>query len=647
MRRAESVLDRAAPLLLALAAAAYLLPLRSYGLSINDDGWWLQAVLRMRAGEILYRDIWSFYAPGIDHAIAWLFALTGPSLLAARTLFALLIVATVAMTYPLARRFAPSSLAWLPAAAYGLVPGPWHKAYYGTCTAAFFLVFARALERSTASRFAVAGAIAGLVLITRQDLGLAAIAITVFATALPAITATRFAGARDARRAAQLLAATLAAFAVPVGAVAAFYASNGALDDLVEATLVRAFGQMGAHPDSISRLVAPQTFGLAPQGRVVGALMLLPLVLYPVSGVLLLRCIRRDGLSSTNVLIGGLLAIACATLTQAYYPMLLLRFLQSALPCYLLATYALARGVTWLSARGIRYAVPTAVALGAGLVALLAEQVIFGIPAVRPPIYTGSARVLRCQNPVQILGETVTEEFGLAEEIRLVRGFYREHAAADEPTLGLPSLSLYNVLLERPNPTRFLAEHPAGDFVMTAAQKRVEADRLLASSARFVLVDQRWYARPGPADPLLAALRGEFHPVRGYGTVLILERGNDPAWRAFAERLRVALVRGPSPADVAPGRRFAADHPNEPIGHRMLGAALESSGNGAGAIDAYHRAADVDSADVTPLERSAALLAQAGRGTEARVDLERARRVRDSNALREVARRIGGDAIAP
>ncbi len=647
MRRPDGTLDLAAPWLLALAAAAYLLPLRSYGLSVNDDGWWFQAVLRMRAGEILYRDIWTFYAPGIDHVIAWLFALTGPSLLAVRTLFALLIVATVAMSYRLARRFAPPSLAWLPAAAYGLVPGPWHKSFYGTCTAAFFLVFVRALERATVSRFSVAGAIAGLVLITRQDLGLAVIALTVGAAALPAVTATRFAGARDPRRAAQLVTAALLAFAVPVAAVAAFYASHSALGDLVEATLVRAFGQMGAHPDALSQLLAPKTFGLAPEGRAVGALMLLPLVLYPVAGVLLLRCIRRGGLSAANVLVGGLVAIACATLTQAYYPMMLLRFLQSALPCYLLATFVLAQSAAWLSARGIRLAAPVTAAVGAGLVALLAEQVVFGLPAVRQPLYTGSARVLRCRNPVEILGDTVTEEYWLAEEIRLVRGFYREHTVADEPTLGLPSLSLYNVLLERPNPTRFLADHGRGDFVMTAAQKRVEADRLLASPARFVLVDQGWYARPGPPDPLLATLRDEFHPVRGYGTLLILERGNDPAWRTFSERLRVALARGPSPADVAPWKRFADDHPDEPIAHRMLGAALESSGNGAGAIDVYHRAADLDPADATALERSAALLAQAGRGTDARIDIDRARLVRDSPALRKVARQIRGDVIAP
>jgi hypothetical protein len=641
MNRTDSALDRAAPWLLAVAAAAYLLPLRTYGLSVNDDGWWLQAVLRMRAGEILYRDISTFYAPGINHAIAWLFALTGPSLLAARALFAMLIVATVAMSYRLARRFAPPSLAWLPAVAYGIAPGPWHKSFFGTCTAAFFLTFARALERGTVSRFAVAGATAGLVLITRQDLGLVAITLTVGTTMLPAMIATRFAGARNGRRAAQLLTATLAAFAVPVGATAAFYASHGALGDLIKATFVRAFGQMGAHPDAISRLLAPKTFGLAPEGREVGSLMLLPLVLYPVSGALLLRCIRRDGVSAQNVLIGGLLAVACATLAQAYYPMLLLRFLQSALPCYLLATFVLSQCVTWLSARGVSFAAPAAVAVGTGLVALLAEQVVFGLPAVRQPIYTGSARVLRYQIPVEVLGETFTDDFGLTEEIRLVRGFYRDHTAADEPTLGLPSHSLYNVLLEKPNPTRFLAEHPTGDFVMTAAEKSVEAKRLLASPTRFVVIDQRWYARPTPPDPLLAVLRDQFHPVRGYGTVLILARGNDVSWLAFAARLRRAIATGPTPADVAPWRAFATAHPDEPLAWRMLGLGLQANGDAPGAIDALHRGVELDPQDVAPLESTTAMLARSNRREEAIADLRRARAVRSSDTLNELAAQLG------
>ena len=44
--------DRWLPAILFLGALAYLLPLRAHGLSMNDDGWWLQAVLRMRAGEV-------------------------------------------------------------------------------------------------------------------------------------------------------------------------------------------------------------------------------------------------------------------------------------------------------------------------------------------------------------------------------------------------------------------------------------------------------------------------------------------------------------------------------------------------------------------------------------------------------------------
>ena len=93
---------------------------------IVDDGWYLQPVLRMRAGEILCRDIWTFYAPGIHHALEWLFRVTGPSILAARTLLALGIVVSVVLTYRLARRLAPPWLAWLQDAVYGLAPGPWH-----------------------------------------------------------------------------------------------------------------------------------------------------------------------------------------------------------------------------------------------------------------------------------------------------------------------------------------------------------------------------------------------------------------------------------------------------------------------------------------------------------------------------------------
>ena len=634
--------DRWLPWLLALGAAAILLPLRGYGLMIADDGWYLQPVLRMRDGEILYRDIWTFYAPGIHHVVEWLFLATGPSILAARTLLALLIVASVVLTYRVARRFAPPWLAWLPAAVYALAPGPWHKAYFATCTAAFFLLLARALERPDAKRFAALGSMAGVTLVTRQDIGLLQIAAALVATLLPALWPTGFGRTERAPRLAlRWAAALLLAFAVPVVATASYYAAHGALPDLVDATFVRAFGQAGAHPNLLGRILSPATFAQAPEGIAVGVLMLLPLALYPALAFALLARLRAEGITARSALLGALIAYATATLSQAYFPMLLLRFLQSALPFYLLATVAIADGAAALRASERIHAARALVASAFAAAALLVGLVIFGLPAVRQPIYTGSLRMLRYGNPVALLGATIQEDRGLAEEIRLVRAFFAANTAPGEPTIALPIHPLYNVLVDRPNPTRYVADHPGGDFTMTAEQKRTEAARLLASPTRFVIVDQRWYARPGLPDPLLAALRDAFHPVRGYGTVLLLERGNDPGWLAFAERLRRALTTGPTPADVAPWRAFAEAHPDEPLAWRMLGLALQASGDAPAAIDALHRAAALDPQDALPLETTAAILAHSNRRSEAILDLRRARAVRGSDALDKLAAQLG------
>jgi len=197
--------DRIVVILLAVAAGAYLLPLRRFGVAISDDGWYLFPVVRMLDGAILYRDVWTYYPPLEHHLLVWWFGVTGTSIVAARTLLALLLVATVVLTYRLARRFAPVALAWLPAAVYGLVPGPWVKVFFGLCTVGFFVALARALERPGAVRFALLGAIAGASLATRQDIGAAQIVIALVAAPIPALFPRGFGGdgAPDWRRAAR------------------------------------------------------------------------------------------------------------------------------------------------------------------------------------------------------------------------------------------------------------------------------------------------------------------------------------------------------------------------------------------------------------------------------------------------------------
>lgn len=384
MSEGSSRIDRVAPWGLAAFAVLALWPLRRYGLMLLDDGWYLQPVMRMLDGEVLYRDVWTFYAPGIHHVLAWLFDVTGgPSILTARTLWMALIAASAALLYRFARRFAPPWLAALPALTYVLVPGPWHNAYYATLALAFFVLLARAFERAGTARFAALGACAGVALVTRQDLGLASLGIALVAAPLPALFPAGFGrnGARSPRLAAVWIGALLGAFAIPVAATAIYYATHDALPPLLDATFARAFAQADAHAPALGSalaLLSPARFARAGEGRFVGALMLLPLAISPAFAVVLARRVLRDGITREHALLGALLGFAVATLSQAYRPMLLLRFLQCTVPFYLLTTIAVAQGMTWLRARG---AATGAWALAAGVfagAALLVGQVVFG-----------------------------------------------------------------------------------------------------------------------------------------------------------------------------------------------------------------------------------------------------------------------------
>lgn len=633
--------DRIAAWGLAAFAVAALWPLRDRGLMLNDDGWYLHPVMRMMQGELLYRDVWTFYAPGIHHALQWIFEATGgPSILAARTFWLALIATTTGLTWCFARRFVPVWLAWLPAVTYALVPGPWHKSYFATLTITCFVLLARAFERPGAARFAAFGAAAGLALVTRQDVGFLALGIGLVAAPLPALVPRGFdrAPERSVRDAVVWLAALLGAFTVPVAATAGWYGAQGVLPELLDASFTRAFAQADVHPGAsavLGSLLSPTHFAMASEGRFVGVLMLLPLVLYLALGVVLARRVLRDGVTREHALLGALLAFAAATLGQAWRPLLLLRFLQSALPFYLLATIATGQAIAWLRARGAPNAAYAVAVAAFGGAALLVGQVVCGLPGVVQPAYTGSYRALRLTHPVDVLGDRFYEGFALADEIRMVRAFFAERGAG-EPILAIPALPLYHAILERPNPTRFLSDHPTGDFVMTTAQKREDAERLLASPTRFALVDQGFWARTAKPDPLLATLLAEFHPVRGYGSVLVLERGNDPAWSDFAARLRTALTRGADPADVEAWRRFAADHPDEPLAWRMLGTVLQAGGDANGAIAAYERAVALDPADVGPLEAIAQIHARRGRAGEARAAMARAAAVRESPTLQRL-----------
>ena len=173
----------------------------AWGINPNDEGLALQQAARVADGQLPYRDFYCNYGPGQPFLLGALDAVFGPSLLTWRVVRVALDATVGVLAYALARRDAPEPLAlvaWLAAAgamAFPSIPSP-NPAAIALGLGAILLARPAPLG---------AGALAGLAVAFRLDVGLAAAAGAVLA-ALPA----------GGRRAASLVAAAAALVAAPL-----------------------------------------------------------------------------------------------------------------------------------------------------------------------------------------------------------------------------------------------------------------------------------------------------------------------------------------------------------------------------------------------------------------------------------------------
>jgi hypothetical protein len=141
-----------------------------WGTNPHDEGLVLQAGARIADGQLPYRDFYANYAPAQYFVAGGLHAVFGPSLLTWRIVRVLLDAGVGVLAYALARRDAPEPLAlgaWLAAAAamaFPSIPSPNPAA---TALGLGAILLAR---RSPAG----AGALAGVAIAFRVDVGLAA-----------------------------------------------------------------------------------------------------------------------------------------------------------------------------------------------------------------------------------------------------------------------------------------------------------------------------------------------------------------------------------------------------------------------------------------------------------------------------------------
>lgn len=168
----DSRSEGASNALFGMLAFAFFLALAPYGGLDRDEGWLVEQSWRLLNGEVPHRDSVNIYPAGRYVLVAALMKLTGETVWAARLAGALLEAITAMMVLVVGRRMMPLSLALCAAGTTALLPGAWHKAWYGLVPLVIFWCWQRWLEGQDRRWAWVTGLVAGLGFWFRQDTAL-------------------------------------------------------------------------------------------------------------------------------------------------------------------------------------------------------------------------------------------------------------------------------------------------------------------------------------------------------------------------------------------------------------------------------------------------------------------------------------------
>ncbi len=224
------------------------------GLLLGDEGYILGQSLAVANGEVPYRDLDMFVAPGIWLLNAVLFKAFGPSVLVSRVPVALCYLLTVATAYWVVRTTSGRTWALVVVAlfvAFLLWAFPaWSFSFYSPF-AALFVVVAMALQlawvrRPTVAKLVATGAAVGLAVAFKQNYG--AYGAAAAGVVVAAVTIARAHTPRDARRsvATRLLCLAAGGLCVVVPLVAYLHAC-GAGWPMFDSLVVRPFQGFADH----------------------------------------------------------------------------------------------------------------------------------------------------------------------------------------------------------------------------------------------------------------------------------------------------------------------------------------------------------------------------------------------------------------
>ena len=432
----------AAGALLALGAAALsaFTILRGYG--PHDEGLMLAWARRMADGQWPYRDFWSNYAPGQPLLLAALVKLFGPSLLWWRVVRVAIDATVSVLAFAYVRRHV--STGWALTAGVAVAGAmAWPSAPTPNPTALALGLGALLLAPSAPLG---AGALAGLAIFVRPEIGVAA-----------AIGAAIEARAGQRRRPVHRVA--LATIAVAVLALAPFAIVAGG--DMADQVLGFASIQ------DLQRLPFPLDYDGGFDLNKLLEFYFPAILLAGSAGWAVWALVRRDGLALAALVAVGIAYLLARTDEFHLVPL----------------SVGLAMALAWAAGREGNRAARTALAVALGLIAAHGLERRAG-QARHPPALAAI--------PAEAADGVKTDPADAAALRRLIP-YVRARAPRGEPVLVAPPRydrvrvgnPMLNVLLARPNPTRY-------DVVPPGVVTTAKVQREMARDLRGTPVVVRW-----------------------------------------------------------------------------------------------------------------------------------------------------------
>lgn len=159
--------------LLAIYALYFFVITKAYnhGTTLFGEGGVLSAANRILSGDILYKDISVPYAPGEYYLLAGLFGIFGKSVVIERLMWLVAKLIGLIFVYLVSKKIMRPFYAFLSGILYIFMGGVLHKVFYTSITLAVLFVLFIFLERGGRKWLVLAGALAGLNIIFRQDTG--------------------------------------------------------------------------------------------------------------------------------------------------------------------------------------------------------------------------------------------------------------------------------------------------------------------------------------------------------------------------------------------------------------------------------------------------------------------------------------------